>query len=82
MVASPKTCLTPEEAKIAGKYFDQYIWNDRIVYKRPKPIPFYQKLPSWEKYLRGSAYLRNQKKVNSFCSYCKFSIKFSFIEFT
>ncbi|KAK6639541.1 hypothetical protein RUM43_007814 [Polyplax serrata] len=63
VLASPEKCLTDDEVQEEEKDFHQYLYGGRVLLQKPKPIPFYQRLPSWKTYLMRNEYRRNHGKA-------------------
>lgn len=63
VLASPKQCLSSKEILKENMDFHQYIMNDKVLYVRPKYVPFFKKLPSYRKYMKRMSRLKNFPKV-------------------
>ena len=64
VLASPKAEKNEENKHNKNKEltFEEYIWNNKVIYKRPKYLK-YEKLPSWQTHLKKTLFKRNHYKV-------------------
>lgn len=74
VIASPERCRTEEEILPDEELdYDLYMSEGRLQVQRPKKLPFYTRLPSWERYLKKTERFRNhdQVRINLIAKYGK-----------
>lgn len=63
VMASPAVVLSPEEAKKDPHTFGEYIFGNRVEYKRSSDVKWYEKRKGWDIHLKKTLYKRNHDKV-------------------